>query len=74
MKRWSGSTNTAQKGTQNQAIGRPRGGLTTKILALVDGLGNLARFTLWPGHRHDSVGAEPILKGIDFSALLGTTV
>jgi hypothetical protein len=33
-------------------------------------LGNLVRFTLWPGQRHDSVGVEPILQGIDFAALL----
>jgi hypothetical protein len=57
-------------GTQNQAIGPSRGGLTTNILALVDGLADLVRFTLWPGHRHDRVGVEPILEGIDFVALL----
>ena len=33
-------------------------------------MGNLVRFTLWPGQRHDSVGVEPILQGIDFAALL----
>jgi hypothetical protein len=33
-------------GTQNQAIGRSRGGLTTKTVALVDALGNLARLVL----------------------------
>jgi transposase len=44
--------------------------LTTKILALVDALGNLVRFTLLPGQRHDSIGAEPILQDIDFDALL----
>ncbi|CBS91551.1 transposase of ISAli9, IS5 family subgroup IS427. ORFB (plasmid) [Azospirillum lipoferum 4B] len=47
-----------------------RGGLTTKILAVVDGLGNLGRFILLPGQRHDSVGVEPVLDGIEFSALL----
>ena len=57
-------------GTQNQAIGRSRGGLTTKIVALVDALGNLARFILLPGQRHDSVGVEPLIKEIDFEALL----
>ena len=36
----------ARGGTQ--AIGRSRGGLTTKIVALVDGLGNLVRFVLLP--------------------------
>jgi len=58
-------------GTQNQAIGRSRGGLTTKIVALVDALGNLARFALLPGQRHDSLGVEPLIKDIDFAALLG---
>lgn len=55
-----------KRGTQNQAIGRSRGGLTTKILALVDALGNLVRFILLPGQRHDSIGVEPILHRIDF--------
>jgi hypothetical protein len=35
---------TGAKGDSNHAIGRSRGGLTTKIVALVDALGNLARF------------------------------
>src|ERR1700736_462876 len=43
-----------KRGTQNQAIGRSRGGLTTKIMALVDALGNLIRFLLLPGQRHDA--------------------
>jgi hypothetical protein len=29
-------------------------------VALVDALGNLARFVLLPGQRHDSVGVEPL--------------
>jgi len=58
------------RGAQNQAIGRSRGGLTTKILALVDALGNLSRFVLMPGQRHDSVGVAPLIEGIDFEALL----
>ena len=39
-------------------------------MALVDALGNLARFVLLPGQRHDSVGVEPLIKEIDFGALL----
>jgi transposase len=39
-------------------------------VALVDALGNLARFVLLPGQRHDSVGVEPLIKDIDFEALL----
>jgi len=44
--------------------------LTTKILALVDALGNLAKFILMPGQRHDSVGVEPLIDGVEFDALL----
>ena len=44
--------------------------MTTKILALTDALGNLVRFVLLPGHRFDTIGIEPLLKGIDFGALL----
>ncbi|HJU16656.1 MAG TPA: IS5 family transposase [Stellaceae bacterium] len=60
----------AKGGTQTQAIGRSRGGLTTKIVALVDALGNLVRFVLLPGQRHDSVGVLPLIRDLDFAALL----
>jgi transposase len=36
----------------------------------VDALGNLAHFLLLPGQRHDSVGAEPLLNGIEIGALI----
>ena len=42
-------------------------------MALVDALGNLVRFLLLPGQRHDSVGVEPLLHGISFEALIGDT-
>src|SRR5215207_2439953 len=58
-------------GTQGQAIGRSRGGLTTKIVALADALGNLVRFVLLPGQRHDTVGVRPLIEGVAFGALLG---
>jgi hypothetical protein len=38
--------NRSKRGTQKQAIGKSRGGLTTKIAALVDALGNPVRFVL----------------------------
>jgi transposase len=44
--------------------------LTTKIVAMVDALGNLSRFVLLPGQRHDSQGVEPLIEGVDFDALL----
>ena len=28
------------------------------------------RFTLLPGHRHDTVGVEPLIRGLGFGALL----
>ena len=62
---------TGAKGTRHQAIGRSRGGLTTKIVALVDALGNLSRFMLLPGQRHDSIGVSPLIEDIAFEALLG---
>src|SRR5579883_105768 len=62
--------NRGKRGTHNQAVGKSRGGLTTKIVALVDALGNLARFVLLPGQRHDSVGVEPLITGIDLAALI----
>ena len=52
-------------------IGRSRGGLTTKIVALVDALGNLVRFVLLPGQRHDLVGVPPLIEGIRLGALIG---
>jgi transposase len=45
--------------------------LTTKIVALVDALGNLVGFVLLPGQRHDTVGVPPLIEGIAFGALLG---
>ena len=39
-------------------------------MALVDALGNLARFVLLPGQRHDSVGVEPLIEDIEILALL----
>jgi transposase len=47
-----------------QAIGRSRGGLTTKIHALVDALGNPARWSLTAGQTHDVTQAEPLLEGV----------
>jgi transposase len=45
--------------------------MTTKILALVDALGNLVHFVLLPGQRFDTVGVEPLIEGINFGALIG---
>ena len=39
-------------------------------MALVDALGNLVRFVLLPGQRHDSVGVPPLLDGVALQALI----
>lgn len=39
-------------------------------MALVDALGNLARFVLLPGQAHDLKGVPPLIDGLDFDALL----
>jgi transposase len=54
----------AQKKRGRKAIGRSRGGLATKIHALVEGLGNLARWRLTAGQAADVSEAEPLLAGI----------
>ncbi len=58
-----------KRGNQNQAIGRSRGSLTAKIVALVDALGNLVRFLLLPGQWHDTIGIEPLTEDIEFDSL-----
>src|SRR6516164_5618152 len=54
-----------------QAIGRSRGGLSTKIHALVDALGNPANLRLTPGQDHDLAGAAALLENADPGALIG---
>ena len=44
--------------------------MTTKILALTDALGNLVRFLLLPGQRHDTVGVPPLVEDIEFGGLI----
>ena len=57
-------------GTQHQAIGRSRGGLSTKIVGMVDALGNLFHFLLLPGQAHDMRGVAPLTRDVPFGALL----
>jgi len=37
---------------------------------MTDALGNLVRFQLLPGHRHDTIGVEPLIEDIEFDALI----
>src|SRR6266436_241720 len=54
----------------SQAIGPSRGGLTTKIHALVDALGNPVELMLTPGQDHDLTCAEPLIENADPEALI----
>ena len=47
------------------------GGLTTKIAVIVDALGNLIRFVLLPGQRHDITSFDALMAGIHCLALIG---
>jgi transposase len=61
----------ARKKNGPQAIGRSRGGLTTKIHALVDALGNPVELMLTPGQAHDLACAQPLIDNADPQALIG---
>ena len=54
----------------DQAIGRSRGGLSTKIHTLVDALGNPIGFHLTGGEVHDLVGADELLPDMEADMLL----
>lgn len=51
----------APKKDEDHAIGRSRGGLSTKIHTLVDALGKPLAFLLTPGQAHDLMGADALL-------------
>jgi transposase len=53
-----------KRGIQAQAIGRSRGGLSTKIHVAVDALGNPLRLILTPGQINDCTQAEALIDGI----------
>ena len=59
--------------SENKAVGRTKGGINTKIHAIVDGLGNPVAFLLSPGNDGDSTHAVDLMSKIDIdgSNLLG---
>jgi transposase len=56
---------------EDEALGRSRGGFTTKIHALTDALGNPLKFILTGGQASDIGQADQLLEGIDADAVLG---
>jgi transposase len=62
---------TGKRGDQDDGrMGRSRGGLTTKIHALVDADGRPIGLDLTAGQTHDSRMAEPMLKDIGKGAII----
>jgi transposase len=59
-----------KRGSEDEAIGRSRGGLSTKVNIGVDALGNPVRFILTPGQVHDICQAEGLISGLPFENLL----
>jgi transposase len=53
-----------------QALGRSRGGFSTKVHILVDALGNPLRVRLTPGQCHDSTQAVLLLEDLTFERVI----
>src|SRR6202035_3447262 len=60
-------------GSEDQAIGRSRGGLSTKIHLAVRGLGCPVRFILTAGHRGDAPQALPLIEGLPAQVVMADT-
>ena len=58
-----GRSSPKKGGQAAQALGRSRGGFSTKIHVSVDGLGNPLRFILTGGQQHDITQAEGLIAG-----------
>ena len=56
-----------------QALGRSRGGFSTKIHVAVDGLGNPLRFRLSAGQQHDITCAEALIDGYSSEYVIADT-
>ena len=60
-----------KNGTQDeQALGRSRGGFSTKIHVVVDGLGNPLRLQLTAGQCHGSPHAAALVDGLTFERVI----
>jgi transposase len=62
---------TNKGGQDQQALGRSRGGFSTKIHVSVDGLGNPLRLILTPGQAGDSPQAAALLTDMSAEGVLG---
>ncbi len=60
-------------GQASQALGRSRGGFSTKIHIAVNGLGNPLRFMLTASQRHDIICAEALIDGYSSEYVIADT-
>ncbi|ATC26656.1 IS5-like element IS298 family transposase [Caulobacter vibrioides] len=63
----------AKKGSEDQAIGRSRGGLSTKIHMAVRGLGCPVRFSLTAGQKGDAPQAAALIEGLPAKVVMADT-
>lgn len=76
MPRWSGPQQAAtgkggaKKEDADEALGRSRGGLTTKIHLLADALGRPLRLLSLAAQVHDSHTTEVMLQGVESGAVI----
>ncbi|MCZ8546384.1 IS5 family transposase [Mesorhizobium qingshengii] len=63
----------AKKGSEDQALGRSRGGLSTKIHMAVRGLGCPVRFTLTAGQKGDAPQAAALIEGLPAKVVMADT-
>lgn len=59
-----------KRGSKNEALGRSRGGLTTKIHLLTDALGRPLRFVLTGGEVSDYKAADTLLENVQAQFVL----
>ncbi|NEV03246.1 transposase, partial [Bradyrhizobium sp. UFLA 03-164] len=62
-----------KRGSEDQAIGRSRGGLSTKIHLAVRGLGCPVRFTLTAGQKGDAPQAATLIEGLSAGVVMADT-
>nr|WP_244626515.1 IS5 family transposase [Bradyrhizobium ivorense] len=62
-----------KRGSEDQAIGRSRGGLSTKIHMAVRGLGCPVRFTITAGQKGDAPQAAELIEGLPAEVVMGDT-
>ena len=55
----------------DHALGRSRGGFSTKIHILCDGLGHPLHFHITPGQTHESTVLDTMFEGLDAELLNG---